>query len=135
MALKKLCRCGKPILLTVKHCQACTGIEKQRESERQRAYTSNIRDKRSTGFYNSPAWKRARISALQRDLGLCVMCRLKGKIKHAALVHHIVTIKEDWSKRLDLKNLQSLCEACHQYAHRNDGKTKHKNLTHETKVV
>ncbi|MFS1513957.1 HNH endonuclease [Chengkuizengella sp. SCS-71B] len=29
------------------------------------------------------------------------------------MVDHITPIKEDWSLRLDLCNLQSLCHCCH----------------------
>ncbi|TWK49239.1 hypothetical protein CHCC20347_1522 [Bacillus paralicheniformis] len=33
------------------------------------------------------------------------------------MVHHIVEVKQDWSKRLDLSNLESLCNACHNKVH------------------
>ncbi|PAE58568.1 HNH endonuclease, partial [Bacillus licheniformis] len=37
----------------------------------------------------------------------------------ADMVHHIVEVKQDWSKRLDLSNLESLCNACHNKVHGN----------------
>ena len=51
--------------------------------------------------------------ALTRDRYQCVMCKQKGIIKKAEMVHHIVPLKKDWNKRLELTNLMSLCEACH----------------------
>ncbi|WP_377897049.1 HNH endonuclease [Gottfriedia sp. OAE603] len=29
------------------------------------------------------------------------------------VVHHIVEIKADWSKRLEKKNLKAMCHGCH----------------------
>ena len=48
------------------------------------------------------------------------MCLLKGIVKKADLVDHIVPIREDWSKRLDSTNLQSLCYRCHREKTRKD---------------
>lgn len=34
-------------------------------------------------------------------------------IVNADVVDHIVPIEHDWSLRLDVKNLQPICHACH----------------------
>lgn len=51
--------------------------------------------------------------AMARDRYQCVMCRARGVVTRATMVHHIVPVKKDWDKRLDLDNLMSLCESCH----------------------
>nr|WP_279388960.1 HNH endonuclease [Baia soyae] len=35
-----------------------------------------------------------------------------------AVLNHIVEVKEDWNKRLELSNLQSVCNACHNRIHK-----------------
>ena len=44
---------------------------------------------------------------------LCEMCKENERLTVATEVDHIVPIKKDWSKRLDINNLQSLCHSCH----------------------
>lgn len=59
-------------------------------------------------FYRSKEWREARQQALKRDCFTCSMC---GGI--ANLVHHRVEVRTDWSKRLELGNLESVCRECH----------------------
>ena len=94
-------------------CDSCKDRRKQRRRESNRLYDKNIRDKESTSFYKSKAWKVKRLQALERDHYLCVHCFKRNKMKKADMVDHIIPIKEDWSLRLSLSNLQSLCNQCH----------------------
>lgn len=79
--------------------------------------------KETDPFYKSRAWRKARISALMRDNFLCVECvaaNAKGvrRRPHAAeMVHHVLPIKEYPDLALELSNLQSLCNACHNRLH------------------
>lgn len=73
--------------------------------------------KRSKPFYHSAAWKQARTAVLQRDHYLCVCCLRKGKITPARTVHHIEHYANAPDKALDLDNLISLCDACHNQMH------------------
>ena len=66
------------------------------------------------GFYHSPAWRRIRVLALQRDNYLCQVCLKKGVIKKATEVHHIRPIAKQPELALELENLQSLCWWCHE---------------------
>ncbi|MEU3039173.1 HNH endonuclease [Nocardia salmonicida] len=34
------------------------------------------------------------------------------------IVHHKVELKEDWSKRLDMDNLEVVCIGCHNKIHK-----------------
>ncbi|NNG67333.1 HNH endonuclease [Caldanaerobacter subterraneus] len=93
---------------------------KRLKAERDRRYDERvrkIRDKQYYEFYKSEEWERSKTQALIRDKVLCQWCLRKGIIRPADVVHHIVPIKEDWSKRFDLDNLVSLCHECHNKYH------------------
>ncbi|MBQ9642909.1 MAG: HNH endonuclease, partial [Lachnospiraceae bacterium] len=63
-------------------------------------------------FYNSSAWKHARMAALRRDMFTCAICGAR-----ASEVHHLVELDDvnvhDPNISLNLNNLQSLCHDCH----------------------
>lgn len=64
-------------------------------------------------FYNSKQWKALRLYHLDRE-PLCKHCLDKGIINARELeVHHIISIDDDWSLRLDDNNLITLCKQCH----------------------
>lgn len=113
MAMLKLCPCNKIIPLGLKRCEACERKRADKEKARLKHYDRHTRDKDSTAFYNSKSWKRLRLTALVRDNYLCVECLKQGITTDAKVVDHIIPIKADWGKRLDIKNLQSLCAKCH----------------------
>jgi len=96
--------------------------QKQRR-ERDQFYDTYIRDQKAKAFYKSRAWQAARRRALIRDHYLCQDCLEQNRITQADTVHHRVEISKDWSKRLDLNNLVSLCAACHNARH--GGKADH----------
>lgn len=76
-------------------------------------YNHERTDKEYVRFYYSKEWQSVRQLALKRDNYLCVRCRSNGIIRLAEMVHHKIPIKLDNTKRLELDNLESLCEACH----------------------
>ncbi|USL27149.1 HNH endonuclease [Priestia megaterium] len=41
------------------------------------------------------------------------MCLEEGRLTPVEIVHHLIEVKEDWSKRLSIDNLQSVCKAHH----------------------
>lgn len=88
------------------------------ERENHTEYKRNRTDKKEQSFYASTAWLGARSQALIRDHGLCQYCLRASKVTLADVVHHIVEIKANWSLRLVLVNLVSLCHGCHQRVHR-----------------
>lgn len=112
MLTKQCQRCKRIIPYSMNYCGACQSIiEQQKKASRAkqtRYYDNNKRDKRSTAFYNSPAWKLLSRTVLQRDQYKCQIC---GEI--ATEVHHCIPIKKDWSKRFDINNLMSVCTSCH----------------------
>lgn len=63
-------------------------------------------------FYRSFEWRSLRYKVLSDNGGKCCLCgrsRKDGVILH---VDHIIPLSKNWSKRLDINNLQVLCEDC-----------------------
>lgn len=86
-----------------------------------------MKEKKTDPFYNTSAWRRARVEALGRDMGYCVWCRLAGRCARdrkgrrvpvlATMVHHVKPLRDYPELALDLRNLVSLCDRCHDEAH------------------
>lgn len=68
-------------------------------------------------FYNSSEWKALRNYKFGQADGLCEKCKKKGIVRAAREIHHVISIDEDWSKRLDYENLIALCPECHNAEH------------------
>lgn len=69
-------------------------------------------------FYHSSEWQAVRQQVLERDHYICQVCKRAGRITPATTVHHIVPLRMDYSRRLDLSNLETICKACHNAEHR-----------------
>jgi 5-methylcytosine-specific restriction endonuclease McrA len=84
-------------------------------------------EKRADPFYKSAMWRRARRMALERDHYLCQDCmrrylaREVRQIRTATVVHHIQPREEHPELALELDNLISLCEICHNRRHPEKG--------------
>ncbi|BBE26727.1 HNH endonuclease [Latilactobacillus curvatus] len=68
-------------------------------------------------FYHTKAWQSARKLALVRDHYLCQECLREGIITYARIVHHIIPLRDNWSKRCDLDNLETICPEHHNQDH------------------
>jgi len=90
----------------------CDEHMKERKKDYARSY--KLREDRShlLDFYASSAWRGLRQHHITRN-PLCVSCEAKGLVVPADHVDHIIEIRDDWDKRLDSTNLQSLCISCH----------------------
>lgn len=113
--LLKLCRCGRQIPIEIHRCNSCSSATDTKDN--QRLYDKNVRDKRSRAFYNSRSWRILSNQFRIKQYNLCKSCG-----KFANVVDHIIPIKEDWSRRLDERNLQCLCHKCHNKKTANDKK-------------
>lgn len=80
-------------------------------------YNKHVRDKQSARFYKSKEWKQTRQLVLSRDIYLCQSCLKQDRVVPADMVHHKIELKQDWNKRLDLNNLESMCNSCHNKVH------------------
>lgn len=96
-----------------KYCDVHKEQEQEDKAIRDKYYDMYARDKKSRKFYTSPEWKHVRQIAKSRVHNLCEHHLKNKEIVFADVCDHIIPIKVDWSKRLDLDNLQMLCHACH----------------------
>lgn len=77
-------------------------------------YDNNRRNQESKKFYNSAAWKKVRKLVLTSN-PFCVECG-----KPAEMVDHKKAIKDGGAK-LDLNNLQPMCNSCHNRKEHKEG--------------
>lgn len=113
MQIKK--RCGKI------NCRNFVEDVSQSYCEKHKGYTNKQYndyrekyEKEYVSFYKSTAWVKKRKQALRRDEYLCRRCKDEfGLITIATLVDHIVPSKVEWELRLDIDNLQAMCDECH----------------------
>lgn len=76
--------------------------------------------KETKKLYKSKDWHTLRHMALERDNHLCQMCLRKHRYTDAELVHHMIYVKSDFQKALDLDNLMCVCSKCHNRIHAKD---------------
>lgn len=106
----KICsRCGRRVPEgTTCECQL------RRRAESNKHYDRYQRDRKSTDFYRSPEWQLTRQRVLRLDHNLDVyQYVVNGRVMVADTVHHIVPLKSDWNRRLDVNNLMSLHHDTH----------------------
>ncbi|EOS27631.1 hypothetical protein C806_00078 [Lachnospiraceae bacterium 3-1] len=110
----------------LKSCTYCGKIhdkkyicpEKERAEKKRRKKSSD----RENSFRWSRDWKQKAESIKRRDLYLCQACirNLHGTVNqynpHQLSVHHIVKLRDDYSRRLDDDNLITLCRMHHEMA-------------------
>lgn len=107
MLIKKCTRCGKLFPYhTGSLCPACVSDAGRRDNDK--IYNQRYRNKQSDQFYHSSEWKRLSRVVLANAQYRCAEC---GGL--AVEVHHIIPVRDDWSKRLDIHNLVPLCTSCH----------------------
>ena len=133
MPQKKLHVCNKMgcnNLTRNRFCEKHQYIEAEEKKAINRKYNRNRTDDKEQAFYKSTGWKIVRKKALARDNYLCQDCLKMGYTVPAQTVHHIIPIKEQWTLRLIVENMVSLCESCHQQRHRklNEGYAKAKMI-------
>ena len=80
------------------------------------------------GLYNTRSWWKLRSHHI-KEYPYCAMCDTMGFVKPATVVDHIIPITEiNWKELfLDEKNLQSLCDECHQFKTNRDKIVRHGN--------
>lgn len=71
-------------------------------------------------FYKSPAWFKARATALRRDNYCCVNCGASVRGKGLARIDHKLPRKKFPDLALHLPNLRTLCIACDNARHARD---------------
>lgn len=109
MIYKMCSRCGRRIP-EGKTCP-CQTI---RKAESDKHYDRFQRDQKSTDFYKSGIWLATRQRVLTLDNMMDVyQYVINGRVVPADTVHHIVPLKSDWNRRIDISNLMSLHHDTH----------------------
>jgi 5-methylcytosine-specific restriction protein A len=107
---------GCPNLTDGGYCETHKDEERKRAAESNSRYDRQTRDKNKYAFYHSPSWTALAKAQLKRT-PYCEECYRQGGMNEAVIADHIVSIDEDYARRLDKENLQSLCRACHNRKH------------------
>lgn len=116
MPLKKLRPCnvrGCNNLTRDKYCQEHTQMAQLERKATDNYYNKNRTDKKYVSFYKTKEWKQIQMLTMIRDYGLCQECLRHGRTTFADMVHHKQPLKKRWDLRLDINNLECLCEQCH----------------------
>lgn len=85
--------------------------------------------KETDPFYKSRPWRAARAMRLEMDNYKCVDCmdlflhHGGSKPRDATIVHHVIPRDQRPDLELDIDNLRSLCDACHNKRHPEKGLT------------
>jgi|GEM_PF-500706 len=106
-------------------------IDYQTRTETDKAYNQkrNRENKEYVSFYKTTAWRHTREQVLLRDYSTCVRCGLEGNI-----VDHIVPSEDDWEDRLNVDNLETLCQRCHNLKTKREWIKKHKGRDRAMKI-
>lgn len=105
MIYKRCSKCGKRIPSGTK-CECL--------KDRHKEYDALSRDRGAKAFYGSAEWISARDAALERDQMMDVyLFMTEGVVVKADSVHHIVPLRDDWTRRCDISNLMSLSHESH----------------------
>lgn len=67
---------------------------------------------KAQAFYTSQEWRNIRYEVLKKYNGKCALCGRSAKDGVVLHVDHIIPLSKNWNKRLDINNLQVLCEDC-----------------------
>lgn len=90
----------------------CKRHRHTRNKEVYRERNTNPHEKRFQQFYRSTPWRKLSRRWLENH-PVCVECLREGVIRKADVVDHVEEIRDDFSKRFDENNLQSLCDYHH----------------------
>ncbi|MEB4860612.1 HNH endonuclease [Priestia megaterium] len=91
------------------YCDKC-------RKDNHREYKEQRVDKKEQAFYSSLSWINLR-NRKKRKNPLCEVCLEEGRLTPVEIVHHLTEVKDDWSQRLSIDNLQSVCKAHHHKIH------------------
>ncbi|MBD5643199.1 HNH endonuclease [Clostridium botulinum] len=119
IALKKLCRCGKVIDYNKRMCDECKNRYDKSKKESYKEYKKNRKDNTEQKFYSNKEWITVRDIVRRKYNNICLYSYyILNEIKYVDYIHHIIELKEDWDKRLDIDNLIPLSDKSHKIVHR-----------------
>lgn len=121
---RKICihsGCNTIIPYTEKFCEEHKKFYQEDKALKNKRYDNKIRhgkDKQYTEFYHSTEWEVLRNYIFNIYKGLDLFAYfIENKIVPASTGHHIVEIKENWGKRLEVDNIFPVSDASHKKIH------------------
>lgn len=109
-----------------KACIYCGKIHDRKiicENKRKRLMrVRDVRNTKSDKFRSSAVWQHKRHEIKERDMYLCQVCirsvglDVNPYVSTNISVHHIISLQQDFNKRLDSDNLITLCAYHHRQA-------------------
>lgn len=97
-------------------CSYCGRIHRKGDKCPKKPHYSKSRSFKDR-FRSTAAWQKVRNAAAERDHYSCCICEENGDyMPHEIEVHHITPLYQDYSRRLDMRNLISLCAGHHRQA-------------------
>ncbi|MCC4349797.1 HNH endonuclease [Limosilactobacillus reuteri] len=89
--------------------------QKERHQVNKAIYRKRMNSKHESKylrFYKSKEWRKLSHHWLMIN-PLCEACKSHGIVRKGDVVDHIVELRDNFEKRLDEDNLQTLCYSCH----------------------
>lgn len=111
--IKKKCNNVMCNALVPRRQTYCTKHQ-QKDTKRLNREYDRKRDPVITAFYKSKRWQRFRLTVLKE---YHYLCQHEGCNDTADTVHHIIEVKNDWSKRFERENCIPVCRSCHEIIH------------------
>lgn len=120
---KKLCSfggCHRIVKGSEKYCEEHKIIADARRKQyfKHRRLNMNFEESKLDRFYSTKKWEKVRDVIRIKQLGFDVYDYMtKGIIKYAQRYHHIVELRKDFDRGLDINNIIGLTERNHQVIH------------------
>lgn len=104
-----------------KACVVCGKVHDGKTCKKRRYYKGYYKDKRYLDFIRSKAWQEVAKKVKHLDSYTCLVCRaLELESPSYLEVHHIIKVREDITKSLDISSLATLCIWHHKQAERGE---------------
>lgn len=119
---KRICKyigCNKLIDKSQVYCEKHQKKIEERKKENYKFYDYSRKDSKEWSFYKTKKWEKLREDFLNQYFYIDVYIYYTEKrIVKANTVHHIVEVREDWDRRLDIDNLFPLSDGTHTKVHK-----------------
>lgn len=110
--------CNKLISIDKRYCSKHEAEYEANKKDYIKSYDNDRKDSKEFNFYRTTEWILLRDIIKNKYKGICLYTYYKeNKIVKSEVVHHIVELKEDYSKRLEVSNLIPLSESAHKKIH------------------
>ena len=99
-------------MIRTMYCVTHAAEHEQDQREVEKKYQKTRKSTTSQGY--GADWRHVRNAYIKLH-PLCELCTSVHITKIAILVHHKIPVKENKALRLDMNNLQALCNECHEH--------------------